>query len=32
MGYKALYVRNEHMHELTDEKLRGLIIEETGGE
>jgi hypothetical protein len=32
MGYKALYVRNEHMHELTDEKLRGLIIEETGAE
>ncbi len=32
MGYKALYVRNEHMHELTDEKLRGLIIEETGEE
>jgi len=32
IGYKALYVRNEHLHELTDEKLRGLIIEETGEE
>jgi len=32
MGYKALYVRNERMHELTDEKLRGLIIQETGEE
>jgi Family of unknown function (DUF5343) len=29
-GYKPLYVRNEYMHQLTDEKLRGLIIEETG--
>ena len=29
-GYKPLYVRNEYMHELSDEKLRGLIIEETG--
>jgi hypothetical protein len=32
IGYKALYVRNEFMHELTDEKLRGLIVEETGEE
>lgn len=32
IGYKALYVRNEYMHELTDDKLRGLIIEETGEE
>jgi hypothetical protein len=31
-GYKALYVRNEYMHELTDDKLKGLIIEETGEE
>lgn len=29
-GYAALYARNEYMHQLTDEKLRGLIIEETG--
>lgn len=32
IGYKALYVRNEYMHELPDDKLRGLIIEETGEE
>jgi hypothetical protein len=32
IGYKALYVRNEYMHELSDDKLRGLIIEETGEE
>jgi hypothetical protein len=31
-GYKALYVRNEYMHELPDDKVRGLIIEETGEE
>lgn len=30
IGYKPLYSRNEYMHQLTDEKLRGLIIEETG--
>lgn len=30
IGYKPLYVRNEYMHQLTDEKLKGLIIEETG--
>jgi len=29
-GYAPLYVRNEYMHQLTDEKLKGLIIEETG--
>lgn len=29
-GYAPLYVRNEYMHKLTDEELRGLIIEETG--
>ncbi|MDO9282762.1 MAG: DUF5343 domain-containing protein [Methylotenera sp.] len=30
IGYAALYVRNEYMHELPDAKLKGLIIEETG--
>lgn len=30
IGYKPLYSRNEYMHQLTDEKLKGLIIEETG--
>ncbi len=30
VGYKPLYVRNEYMHQLSDDKLRGLIIEETG--
>lgn len=30
IGYKPLYVRNEYMHGLSDEKLKGLIIEETG--
>ena len=29
-GYAPLYVRNEYMHQLPDDKLRGLIIEETG--
>jgi hypothetical protein len=29
-GYAPLYVRNEYMHQLSDDKLRGLIIEETG--
>jgi len=29
-GYGPLYVRNEYMHQLQDEKLRGLIVEETG--
>lgn len=29
-GYAALYARNEYMHTLKDEQLRGLIIEETG--
>ena len=29
-GYAPLYARNEYMHQLTDDKLRGLIIEETG--
>lgn len=30
IGYSPLYVRNEYMHQLSDDKLRGLIIEETG--
>jgi hypothetical protein len=30
IGYKPLYVRNEYMHKLADDALRGLIIEETG--
>jgi len=30
VGYAPLYARNEHMHQLSDEKLRGLILEETG--
>jgi len=30
VGYAPLYVRNEYMHQLSDDKLRGLIIEETG--
>lgn len=32
IGYAALYRRNEFMHQLSDEELRGLIIEETGQE
>ena len=30
IGYAPLYARNEYMHSLSDDKLRGLIIEETG--
>jgi hypothetical protein len=30
IGYAPLYTRNEYMHQLPDDKLRGLIIEETG--
>jgi hypothetical protein len=30
IGYSPLYIRNEYMHELSDDKLKGLIIEETG--
>jgi Family of unknown function (DUF5343) len=30
VGYAPLYKRNEFMHQLSDAKLRGLIIEETG--
>jgi hypothetical protein len=29
-GYASLYARNEYMHQLPDDKLKGLIIEETG--
>jgi hypothetical protein len=29
-GYGPLYLRNEYMHKLNDESLRGLILEETG--
>lgn len=29
-GYAALYTRNEYMHKLSDDDLRGLIYEETG--
>lgn len=31
-GYAPLYVRNEYMHRLSDDDLRGLIVEETGAE
>lgn len=31
-GYGPLYRRNEYMHQLNDDELRGLIIEETGQE
>jgi uncharacterized protein DUF5343 len=31
-GYAPLYVRNEYMHKLSDEDLRGLVVEETGAE
>ena len=30
IGFAPLYLRNEYMHKLSDEQLRGLIIEETG--
>jgi hypothetical protein len=30
IGYSPLYIRNEYMHQLSDDKLKGLIIEETG--
>jgi len=29
-GYAPLYIRNEYMHKLLDEELKGLIVEETG--
>lgn len=31
-GYASLYVRNEYMHKLSDDDLKGLVIEETGAE
>lgn len=31
-GYASLYVRNEYMHKLSDEELKGLVLEETGAE
>ena len=31
-GYAPLFVRNEYMYKLSDEELRGLVIEETGAE
>lgn len=31
-GYAPLYVRNEYMHKLSDEDLKGLVVEETGAE
>jgi len=30
VGYKALYERNEYVHDLTPDKLQGLIVETTG--
>jgi len=32
IGYAPLYKRNEYMHQLHDDQLRGLIVEETGVE
>ena len=29
-GYGPLYKRNEYMHKLSDDEIRGLVIEETG--
>ena len=31
-GYASLYVRNEYMHKLSDDDLKGLVLEETGAE
>jgi len=31
-GYAPLYVRNEYMHKLSDDDVKGLIVEETGAE
>ncbi len=31
-GYAPLYVRNEYMHRLSDDDLKGLVVEETGAE
>jgi hypothetical protein len=32
IGYAPLYIRNEYTHRLSDDDLRGLIVEETGAE
>lgn len=32
VGYAPLYARNEYMHQLSDEDLEGLVVEETGAE
>jgi hypothetical protein len=32
IGYAPLYVRNEYMHKLSDDDLKGLLVEETGAE
>lgn len=32
VGYAPLYVRNEYAHKLSDDDLKGLIVEETGAE
>lgn len=32
IGYAPLYVRNEYVHKLSDDDLKGLIVEETGAE
>lgn len=32
VGYAPLYSRNEYLHRLPDDELRGLIVEETGAE
>lgn len=31
-GYAPLYVRNEYLHKLSDDDLKGLVVEETGAE
>jgi hypothetical protein len=31
-GYAPLYARNEYMHKLSDDDLKGLVVEETGAE
>ena len=30
IGYAPLYTRNEYMHKLSEEELKGLVVEETG--
>jgi hypothetical protein len=31
-GYAPIYVRNEYMHKLSDDDLKGLVLDETGAE